>query len=192
MTVTHHWTVADLEQLPDYDDKKRYEIVGGELYVSTQPHFYHQQVCSDINVLLAVWNRGAGLGRAIAAPGVILSEEDAVAPDVIWISNERFLAALGSDGKLHLAPELMVEVLSEGSDNELRDREIKLALYSQYRVAEYWLVDWRARSVDVYRLHAAELVKVGTVQRNDLLQSPLLPGFSCEVESLFAGVPEDF
>ncbi len=30
------WTSADLETLPD--DGKRYEIIAGELYVSTQPH----------------------------------------------------------------------------------------------------------------------------------------------------------
>lgn len=37
------WTSADLEVLPD--DGKRYEIIDGELYVSTQPHWQHQFAC---------------------------------------------------------------------------------------------------------------------------------------------------
>jgi len=189
MTVTHRWTVADLAQLPD--DDTRYEIVGGELYVSRQPHIYHQQVCSDMTKLLGIWNDGTGLGRVIAAPGIILSAEDAVAPDLIWISDYRFRSALGDDGKLHQAPELIVEVMSEGKENELRDREIKLALYSRYQVVEYWLADWRARSLDIYRRQPSRLTRAETIFGDQILRSPLLPGLSCEAESIFAGVPAD-
>jgi Uma2 family endonuclease len=188
MTVTHHWTVADLEQLPSVEGN-RYEIVGGELYVSKQPHIHHQQVCHRIGMVLGAWNDRTGLGRVIPAPGVILSDEDAVAPDLIWASNTRFLSALGQDGKLHEAPELVVEVLSAGRENELRDRDLKLSLYSRYGVVEYWLIDWRARCVEVYSTERAQLIPAGTLRRDELLQTSLLPGFSCEVESLFIGIP---
>jgi Uma2 family endonuclease len=188
MTVTHHWTVADLEQLPSVEGN-RYEIVGGELYVSKQPHIHHQEVCHRIGILLGGWNDRSGLGRVIPAPGVILSDEDAVAPDLIWISNARFLSALGQDGKLHKAPELVVEVLSAGRENELRDRDTKLSLYSSYGVLEYWLIDWRSRCVEVYRNEGARLIPAGTLHGDELLETGLLAGFSCEVEDLFIGIP---
>jgi Uma2 family endonuclease len=188
MTVTHRWTIADLEGLPTVEGN-RYEIIGGELYVSKQPHLDHQQVCSEITFLLVAWSKETRLGRPIAAPGVILSEEDAVAPDLVWISNERLAAARGEDGKLHEGPDLVVEVLSSGKSNELRDREIKLDLYSRYGVREYWLVDWRARCVEVYRHDGTRLVGAGTLQGNEILESPVLPGFSCLVESFFEGLP---
>ena len=35
-TITRRWTVADLEGLPD--DGNRYEIIDGELHVTTAPH----------------------------------------------------------------------------------------------------------------------------------------------------------
>jgi hypothetical protein len=35
------WTITDLEGFPD-DETKRYEIIDGELFVSTQPHAEHQ------------------------------------------------------------------------------------------------------------------------------------------------------
>lgn len=40
------WTSSDLELLPD--DGKRYEIIDGQLYVSSPNHFRHQTACGDI------------------------------------------------------------------------------------------------------------------------------------------------
>src|SRR3954464_15235673 len=124
MTTLPRWTSADLEVLPD--DGKRYEIIDGELYVSKQPHWHHQQVCFRLAAALDTWSQQTGAGEANAAPGVIFAEDDDVAPDVIWVSRQRVATALASDGKLHTAPELMVEVLSPGLANERRDREAKL------------------------------------------------------------------
>ncbi len=47
MASTLHWTSADLDALP-HDEWTRYEIIGGELFVSKQPHFYHQHVCGNV------------------------------------------------------------------------------------------------------------------------------------------------
>lgn len=62
---------------------------------------------------------------ANVAPGVIFTPEDAVAPDVIWVSRARRAGIGAGDGKLHGAPELMIEVLSPGDTNEQCDREAK-------------------------------------------------------------------
>src|SRR5579864_4504359 len=123
------WTSRDIEMMPD--DGKRYEVVDGELYVSKQPDYHHQRFCLRLGGLLDAWCLQTGAGEANAAPGLIFGENDDVAPDVIWISRERLAIALQKDGKLHIAPELVVEVLSPGVTNEHRDREIKLKLYSQ-------------------------------------------------------------
>ncbi len=190
MSTSLRWTSADLEVLPD--DGKRYEIVDGELYVSRQPHWDHQMVSGQVFALLQNWSLETGAGRASIAPGVIFAEDDDVAPDVVWASIER-LAALSADGKLYAAPELAVEVLSPGPTNERRDRDAKLKLYSRHGVAEYWIVDWRARTITVYR-RADEapdqpLQPVATLQGSEVLQSPLLPGFAAPLERVFAGIP---
>ena len=189
MTATLHWTSHDLEAFPD--DGKRYEIIDGELYMSTQPHWNHQEVCSQITTLLRLWGRESRAGRALIAPGVIFAEDDDVAPDVVWISNERLAKALHTDGKLHAAPELVIEVLSPGSRNELRDREAKLKLYSRRGVREYWIVDWRLRQVELYRRDQLALQLFATQCEEDLLQTPLLPGFSCWVAALFENIPKN-
>jgi Uma2 family endonuclease len=116
---------------------------------------------------------------------VIFDDVDNVAPDVVWVSHERLRVILDEDGHLHDAPELVVEVLSPGAANERRDREAKLKLYSLRGVREYWIADWRVQTVTVYRRQNLALQLVGTLQREDELTSPLLPGFHVSVVSLF-------
>ncbi|HXU39408.1 MAG TPA: Uma2 family endonuclease [Blastocatellia bacterium] len=187
MSTMTRWTSADLETMPE--DGTRYEIIDGELYMSKQPHANHQDVCAEILGELREWNKEKRLGRAYFAPGLIFAEDDDVAPDVIWISNNQMATALWDDGKFHDAPEVVVEVLSPGSANERRDREAKLQLYSRRGVSEYWIVDWRLRSIDVYRRDQAQLHYVATLFESDSLESPLLPGFSCTVGALFQHIP---
>ena len=187
MTTTTRWTSADLEAMPD--DGKRYEIIEGELYMSKQPHWYHQYLCLSIAYVLNSWNHQTELGVVNFAPGIIFAEDDDVAPDVVWISNARLATALEADGKLHAAPELVIEVLSPGSANERRDRKAKLKLYSQRGVSEYWIIDWRTRQIEIHRREQAQLHLVSTLYESDTLDTPLLPGFACPVKSLFERIP---
>lgn len=181
------WTSKDLDSLPD--DGKRYEIIDGELHVSKQPHYYHQRVCANLTFLLETWCRKTGLGEVTGAPGLIFAEDDDVAPDIVWGSFSRLKTILQPDGKLHAAPELVIEVLSPGPRNESRDREVKLKLYSRRGVSEYWIVDWIARKIEVYRREQAQLNLVSTLFDPDVLTSPLLPNFSCLLADLLKGVP---
>jgi Uma2 family endonuclease len=179
------WTSQDLEALPD--DGKRYEIIDGELYMSRQPHYNHQLVSARIIAFLTNWSLESDLGQATTSPGLIFSEDDDVAPDVVWISNERLAAAIEPDGKLHIAPELAIEVLSPGTTNETRDREVKRKLYSRRGVSEYWIISWPKRQIEVYRRNpdTASLELIQTLYESDTLKSSILPGFKCELRSLF-------
>ena len=189
MSTTTRWTSRDLESLPD--DGTRYEIIDGELYMSRQPHYYHQYVCFELLLVLGNWNRTTKLGRVVATPGLIFAEDNDVVPDLVWISNGQLTQSLESDGHLHSAPELVIEVLSPGRANERRDREAKLQLYSRRGVSEYWIADWQTRSIDLYRRKDRELELDKTLNETDMLSSPLLPGFSCPVSDVFSGVPKD-
>ena len=186
-TTAPRFTSADLESFPD--DGKRYEIIDGELYASKPPHFYHQRICKRILLKLEQWSEQSGDGEAVIAPGLIFADDDDVAPDVVWVSSRRMATTLGEDGKFHAAPELIVEVLSPGAANEKRDRDAKLKLYSRRGVDEYWIMDWRRRSVEVFRRKNARLVLTGTLRESDTLTTPLLPRFASPVSELFAGIP---
>lgn len=77
-------------------------------------------------------------------------------------------------------------MISPGRRNEERDRDVKLKFYSRRGVREYWIVDWREPSIAVYRRRQAKLYLAATLMADDLLTSPLLPGFAWPVRELCA------
>lgn len=63
------WTVADLELLPDTDN--RYEIIDGELFMTRAPQWNHQKVANNICTALNNWSETSSLGEATTAPGIV-------------------------------------------------------------------------------------------------------------------------
>jgi Uma2 family endonuclease len=113
---------------------------------------------------------------------VIFSDFSGVIPDIIYISNER-LDKIASGDRVAGAPDLVIEILSPGVENERRDRQAKRQLYGKYGVKEYWIVDSQKATIQIYR--SAKLRLAATLTRKDKLTSPLLPGFNCRVRDIF-------
>jgi Uma2 family endonuclease len=177
------WTSADLELLPD--NGNRYEIINGELYVTRAPHWTHQKTCGRFFTALDTWSIATKLGETSVGAGVIFGDNDDVIPDVIWISKEKYTTSLDSAGHFRGAPDLVIEVLSAGTENEKRDREVKLKLYSSRGVLEYWIADWRAKQIQVYRRENGILKLAMTLFASDTLTSALLPEFACVISQIF-------
>ena len=177
------WTSADLELMPE--NGNRYEIINGELYVTRAPHNKHQKTCGRFFTVLDIWSRATKLGEAEIGAGLIFGDNDDVIPDVIWMSKEKYADLVDDTGHFRGAPELVIEVLSAGTDNERRDREVKLKLYSSRGVLEYWIADWRAKQIQVYRRENGVLKLTMTLFATDTLTSPLLPEFSCLISQIF-------
>jgi Uma2 family endonuclease len=103
-------------------------------------------------------------------------------PDVAFVSNER-LPAPGSPRRPvpQLAPDLAVEVLSEG--NTAAEMERKRGEYFGAGVRLVWIVDPVTRTIDVYT-GIAELVTLREGQTLD--GGTVLPGFGLVVTDLFS------
>lgn len=183
MVTKVRWTASDLELMPH--DDKRYEIIDGELLVTRAPHFGHQDVCGEIFYYLRAWSKANDSGKVLITPGVVFTESDNVIPDVIWIEKSRVDQIFDESGHLTQAPDIAVEVLSPGAENQRRDCNLKLKLYSTQGVREYWIVDWRLKKIEIYRRESAQLVLKETLYEGDTITSPLLPEFSCAVDLLF-------
>lgn len=179
------WTTRDLTAIVGHGGWKRYEIIDGKLLATRAPHFGHQKASSNINFELEKWSRDTGLGSPVQVPGVVFTPEDAVIPDVVWVSQNTLENGIDESGHFVIAPELMVEVLSQGEINEMRDKEVKLKLYSIHGIQEYWIVSWRLRKMEIYRRKENKLQLDSTLFEEDTLSSPLLPGFSVSVSSIF-------
>jgi Uma2 family endonuclease len=178
-----YWTIADLELLPD--NSTRYEIIDGELLMTRAPRWRHQRVADNICAALNHWSDTTKLGEATTTPGIIFSEANNVIPDVVWASYERLVLLLDEAEHLTGAPELIVEVLFSGAENERRDSEVKLKLYASQGVQEYWIVNRRLQQIQVYRRQGATLKQVETLMESYEITSPLLPGFACPIASFF-------
>ena len=184
MSTSLRFTTSDLECLPG-GDGVRYEIIDGELYVSKAPGWHHQYTSGEIFAALRDWSHSTGSGVVLLAPGVIFAEDDNVIPDVVWISSARFEKVWDEAGHMRAAPDLAIEVLSPGAENEQRDRSLKLKLYSRQGVKEYWSVDWQLQAIQVYRREELALRLFATLEGEDVLTSPLLPGFACPLPGLW-------
>ncbi|MDQ3254237.1 MAG: Uma2 family endonuclease [Acidobacteriota bacterium] len=175
--------VADLDLMPD--DGNRYELIEGELIVSRAPGLSHQRVIGNLLTNLNNYLVQNPIGVAWTTPGVIFDEYHSVIPDIVYVSNRR-RSEIASGERITGAPELLVEVVSPGTENARRDRIAKRQSYSKYGVQEYWIADPENRSVEIYRLRDQILELIATLTGTDEITSPLLPDFRCEVKSIFA------
>src|SRR6185369_7026073 len=95
-------TVADLDATPD--DGNRYELIEGELYVSTAPTIFHQSILTKILVALWTYLRQNPIGKVYPGIGVIFDDFSGVIPDLLFVTNER-AKQIVAGGKLTAAPE---------------------------------------------------------------------------------------
>lgn len=177
-------TVADLDLMPD--DDNRYELFEGEVFVSRAPGLPHQRILTNLLVLFELHLKDHPIAKIWPNPGVIFDNFNAAIPDIVFVSNEH-IKAIASGEKVTGAPDLVIEIVSPGPENERRDRIVKRQAYSKFGVSEYWVVDRYQQTVEVYRLEQGQLMLVTTLANGDQLTTPLLPAFICLVSQVFEG-----
>ena len=175
-------TVADLDACPD--DGNRYELIEGELFVSRAPGIPHQLVLNNLQIEFGAYLKQNPIGTFVPGAGAVFSDYDAVIPDLVFVSNDRWKSVVAND-RFIAAPNLVIEVISPGKENRARDLKAKRRLYAKYGVGEYWIVDSESRSVLIFRLHGGTLEEVARRNDDDQISSPVLPGFFLKVSAIF-------
>jgi Uma2 family endonuclease len=174
-------TYGDLLQTPE-GDGNRYELLGGELFVSRSTQRSHVFASTRLCFLLGKHVDQRNVGEVFHGPvDVRLTPYDVVVPDIIFLKKDR-LHVFGDrlvDGR----PDLIVEVLSETT--RAQDQKDKLQLYARTGIEEYWIVDPDEQVMTVYALSAR-----GTFDhvpaREGRIRSRVLPELELDVASLFA------
>ncbi len=180
MRISAKFSYEDLQHIPP--DRYRYEIVDGELFVTPAPIPLHQRIVMNLGAHL--WNhvRAHRLGEVFVAPlDVVFTSETVLEPDIIFLSRAR----LDIIGEKYLSgpPDLVVEVLSKSSAR--LDRDIKPKQYARYGVPEFWRIDPEGKTVEVFRLQKDEYELAQHLEFGDALATPLFPGLSLPVSSLW-------
>lgn len=172
-------TYEDYLELPN--DGRRYEIIQGDLYVSPSPTSRHQVVLTRLLRALADFADSRLWGIVLPAPmDVLFSPTNVNQPDILGVARERM--AIIKDNYVEGAPDLVVEIVSESTRRT--DKIVKLKLYSEFGVREYWVVDPIIDSVELYTPGDGGLVRAREVS-SGTVESQLLSGFSIAVEHLF-------
>ncbi len=176
------FTNKDVERFAT-DEFCRYELIGGEVIVSTAPRYIHQLLSMRITSQFLDYLKENPIGEVLATPGLILSDFDGVIPDLIFITHERRDEILNEDdGKFHGAPEIVIEILSPGRVNARRDLQIKRELYEIYNVPEYWVVKSQEKEIEVFKTGKESRIYA----ENETLETDWLPKFKLSVKNLFA------
>src|SRR3972149_9411795 len=172
-------TYEDYLTLPD---EKRYELIEGDLYMVPAPDFYHQIISRNIEFLLWGFIKKRNLGTVVhALVDVVLTTEDVIQPDILYISNERKGIITGRN--VSGAPDLVIEILSPSTQE--RDRLVKRSLYALHGVKEYWIADPAAQSIEVMHLSNKVFDLYGIFVMEDTLTSPLIEGFVLPLKEVF-------
>jgi Uma2 family endonuclease len=178
MTTTHtrRFTLAEYLEYDDGTDT-RYELVAGELV--------EMPAESDLNNVIAIFLLAAFLSfvpaqRLRRGTEVVISGFRATSrvPDLMVLSEELFSALKGSRRSIILLdmppPQLVVEVVSPGKENEDRDYRYKRSEYAARGILEYWVIDPQQEQVMVLTL-VDGLYETQVFQGSDRILSSTFP-----------------
>ncbi len=174
------WTYEAYAALTD--DGKCYEIMQGVLVMSPAPDLPHQDVVGEIFAYLRERVKLKRLGLVFPSPvDVVLSPHNVFQPDVVVLLKEHLAQATGK----HIvgAPDLVVEIISPAS--KLYDRVNKHMIYEQACIPEYWLVNVKKRTVELFSLQNSKYHSLGVFKGEQTLPSRIVPQLTVTVARFF-------
>jgi Uma2 family endonuclease len=114
---------------------------------------------------------------------VVVTRWDVVEPDLLFVATGQ--EAIVTDRNIQGAPALVVEIASPGTRR--RDEQAKRQLFDRGGVREYWIVGPDFNVVRIFRRHTDGPFRPETeIAGENVLTTPLLPGFELRVAALFA------
>ncbi|MEY8378262.1 Uma2 family endonuclease [Lachnospiraceae bacterium 56-18] len=140
-----NYTIDDIYALPD---GQRAELIDGQMYMMSPPNTNHQRISYSFARKVSDYiDRKKGNCEVFLAPFAVFLNQDNVnyvEPDISIISDSKKLDEKGCHG----APDWVIEILSPSTIR--MDCGIKLFKYHTAGVREYWTVNPKIRTVNVY------------------------------------------
>lgn len=172
------WTETEYFALPETN--RLIELAHGSLEFVEMPTDSHQTILFRLLVLLNDFLRQSNLGKLLPSPLKVRLRPNLIRePDIVFMSQahaERIDEVWG-------VPDLVVEIHSPGTRKI--DRTDKFIEYAEAGVAEYWMVDPEAETIEVYELRAGAYDLRGKFTLKDTLTSGQLPGLALTVAEVF-------
>ncbi len=178
------FTYEDYQSLPE-SMEKRYELLDGDIKMVPAPSTKHQFASSNLEFILHAFIKEQKLGYILDAPvDVVFGTGDGrevAQPDIIFVRRDR--KEIIAEAEVQGPPDLIIEVLSPGT--EARDRGYKMHLYGRYGVEEYWIVDPKEETLELFRIVEGAYKRVCHCGRDDRFTSSLFPGLTINLPEVF-------
>lgn len=179
-------TYDDLLALPDHVVG---EIVAGELHASPRPAAPHARaqtgLVRKVSGPFDYDGDGPGGWWILVEPELHLGP-DVLVPDLAGWRRER-LPTIPDAPWFELAPDWVCEVLSPSTAR--LDRTLKLPAYARVGVCHAWLVDPRARTLEVFRLHQGAWLLISTHSQDDVVEAEPFDAVPLELAGLWLPEP---
>ncbi|GBC95909.1 hypothetical protein HRbin16_01709 [bacterium HR16] len=180
MLLEKEWALEEWLSLPE--GPPYYELEVGKLVPMPPPRREHQQITGLLFARLHDYCRQSGAGTVVMEVDVALPNGRGYIPDIAFIAREREEQLLAADGKVHGAPDLVVEVLSPST--RLRDLFTKLEGYQQAGVRFYWVIDPESLLIAEYELTEEGYVLRSHVQGDASFRPKLFPEWEIRLSEL--------
>lgn len=173
-------TPDEFDAIEEWDEDYKYELIHGVLVVTPPPLIQVR----DPNEELGCWLRsyredhleGSAMDATVSEHHLRTNSNRRRADRVIW-------AGIGHPFNARTTlPAIVVEFVSVGRRDWLRDYVEKRVEYLTAGVREYWIIDRFRRILTVYQSDKAELI----VDERGTYRTPLLPGFELPLGRLLA------
>ena len=139
-------TLEEFFALPE-DGSRRHELLDGTYVVSPEASLRHQRAAFALGFRLLPSVADRPDLELFANPGdIVLGQRTVVEPDLFVIPRP---ASVDVHWREVGRPLLVVEILSPGT--AARDRNVKLRIYQEAHIPEYWIVDLDSRLVERWR-----------------------------------------
>ncbi|WP_448584012.1 Uma2 family endonuclease [Thermocrinis sp.] len=137
-------TIKDYMELPE---GAPYQLIEGELIMSPAPNLEHQRASKRLFKKLSQAIESHQKGEVFYAPiDVYLDEENAFQPDLVVVLKDS--KARIEERGIFGAPDVVVEILSPST--AYYDLTEKKEVYERVGVKEYWIVDPKRKSFEIY------------------------------------------
>ncbi len=177
-------SVAQFLERDDFEEGYIYELINGEIMKRTSPNVDHQETSMMLSTFMNLHIMQNKLGRLFAAPtDVYLNEFSLVVPDLVFVSNNKS-EIIHERRCVKGVPDLIVEILSKGTQGV--DRGKKMRWYKKFGVHEYWIVNPREQTVEVYELQNGDYEMVSYAAETGIVDSTVLTDFSLDVSTIFS------